>query len=141
MALTPENTSLIDEESVNAEDTIQPSKTWLIDFENKRIGSFIDNERAVRQYIQKALLTARNKFAVYTEDYGNELYDLIGADVTDAFLNAEIPRMVYEAIAYDDRIEDAKVTYERKNDKLFITVNVTLVSGGTLTEGVELNGV
>lgn len=138
MALTPENNIFLADEQT---EIIQPSKTWTIDFETGRIGKFTDGVPAVKQFIRKALLTARNKYLIYTDQYGNELHDLIGEDVTEAFLSAEIPRMVQEAIIYDDRIEETQVEYERRSDKLFITVKATLAIGEEITEEVELNAI
>lgn len=127
MALRPDNTEILDDVIVaEALDTtdLEPSKTWAIDFEAGTIGGFIDGERALRQFVQKALLTEREKYPIYTEEYGTELHDLIGEDVTPALMDSEIQRMVYESLAYDDRIDDVQTTYERVGDKLFITATI-----------------
>jgi phage baseplate assembly protein W len=133
MALIPENfTNVIDDNSDTID--IAPSKTWSIDFDNGTIGGFIDNGDALYQYIIKALMTERSKYVIYSDDYGNELQDLIGGDVTLALMDSEIPRMVYEALAYDDRIEDVTdINYTRDGDALYISFTVVAVNGETIT--------
>ncbi|MGC4378409.1 DUF2634 domain-containing protein [Fictibacillus sp. Mic-4] len=140
MALTPENNSeLIDELDVGEDVEIEPSKTWAIDFKNGTIGGFIDESEALRQFVVKALLTERDKYVIYSDEYGTELQDLIGDDTTLDLMNSEIPRMVYETLAYDDRIEDVTdIECMREGDKLFITFTVVPESGASFTEEVEL---
>lgn len=137
MALTPDNyTEVLDDVIVPDEETvdIEPTKTWAIDFTNGTISGFIDDEDALYQYVIKALMTERDKYAIYSEDYGNELKDLVGGDITLDLMDSEINRMVYEALAYDDRIEDVTdVTYTRDGDQLYISFTVTAVSGTTVT--------
>ena len=116
-------------------DTTTPTKTWKLDFENGKIGSYIDGLEAIEQFVIKAIKTARSRFYIYSDDYGCELEDLLGANVTDAFLNAEIPRMVKEALIYDDRIEDVTdIQYERDGDKLYLSLRVVTTLGELETE-------
>ena len=145
MALNPENYSEVLDEAIAAEEeaeiVVEPSKTWAIDFENGTIGKFIDEYEALRQCIRKAILTERARFAIYSDDYGCELNELIGDDeVTEDLLDAEVPRIVYEALAYDDRIDDIQTTFTREGDKLYISVTVVPVDGDVeITEEVEVN--
>lgn len=132
MSLAPRNeTELLDaylEAEANA--PTEPSKTYRIDFNTSRIGNMTDGEAALRQYITKAILTPRSYYPIYNDNFGCEIWDLIGADVTNAFIDSEIPRMVREAIEYDDRINavtDVKVT--RSGDAIFIKVNVDSIYG------------
>lgn len=141
MALVPENYSEILDEQEEAEVVVEPSKTWAINFETGTIGKFIDEAEALRQYIRKAILTERARFAIYSDDYGCELNELIGDDVvTEDLLDAEIPRIVYEALAYDERIDDVQTTFTREGDKLFLSVTVVPVDIDVeITEEVEVN--
>jgi phage baseplate assembly protein W len=141
MALVPENYSDILDEEEAAEAVVEPSKTWAINFEAGTIGKFIDEGEALRQYIRKAILTERARFSIYSDDYGCELNELIGDDVvTEDLLDAEIPRLVYEALAYDERIEDVQTTFTREGDKLFINVTVVPADNDVeITEEVEVN--
>lgn len=140
MSLFPENnTELLDdylerESSGNAE---QPSKTYAIRFTTGQIGGFIDELEAVKQYIRKAIVTERSKWRIYTDDFGCELYELIGQDVSDGYLSAEIPRMVREAVEYDDRILAVNdVTVRRDGDTVFITSDVSTIYGDVASEVV-----
>lgn len=145
MALIPESEAeFLDEEfeAIESETAeLEPTKTWLLDFENGRIGGFIDEDAALRQFIRKAIMTERSKYAIYSDDYGSELNELIGADMTEALLESEVPRMVYETLAYDDRIDDVQVEFERRGDQLFITATVFPANKDVaITEEVAING-
>jgi len=141
MALIPENYSEILDEQEETEVVVEPSKTWAINFETGTIGKFINEGEALRQYIRKAILTERARFAIYSDDYGCELNELIGDDVvTEDLLDAEIPRIVYEALAYDERIDDVQTTFTREGDKLFLSVTVVPADLDVeITEEVEVN--
>lgn len=148
MALTPDNGSEFaddvlqpdsTDDTTDQTDMVAPSKTWKLDFENGRITHEIDGLEAIRQFVKKAILTARSRFLIYTDDYGCELDDLIGDDVTDAYLNSEIPRMVKEALIYDDRIEDVTdIQYERDGDKLYLSFRVVTALGEQEEMGVTV---
>ncbi|WP_042348244.1 DUF2634 domain-containing protein [Bacillus massiliigorillae] len=141
MALTPENNSYLYDEYMENENVEIPSKTWFIDFENGRIGSFIVGELALRQFVQKAISTARNKYPIYTDQYGSEIEEeLIGRGTTEGYLNAVVPRMIQEALIYDDRIEDVQVSYERLDNSLAISVFIVPMIGEAFTEEVSING-
>ncbi|WP_416045953.1 DUF2634 domain-containing protein [Priestia megaterium] len=123
-----------------ASEANQPSKTYKIDFENGRIGGFIDETEALKQAVQKALITARERFLIYTDEYGCELEDLIGTSVTQAFIETEIPRVVEEALIYDDRI-DSLSDFEvvASGDTVTISFTVTDSNGEEITfEALEV---
>jgi hypothetical protein len=145
MALTPENTDEPIETDTLEEDTeeVEPSKTWALDLENGTLGGFIDGDEAIKQFALKALITERSKYAIYTDDYGTELLDLIGEDVTADLIESEIPRMVEEALIYDDRIDSVSdIVLTRDGDKLYISFQLVTVTGEEITtEEVEINGV
>ena len=145
MALIPEQADMLDLENeidIEEAEEIAPSKTWRIDFKNGTIGGFIDEEEAKKQFVYKALITERNHYPIYTEAYGNDMFELIGADVTNAYLSTEIPRMCKEAILYDERVASVDdVTFERDSDLLYVNITVTLYTGETITVGeVVVNG-
>ena len=142
MTLTPINYATVGvvEQSVVAPQTAHPSKTWAIDLERGRIGGLVDGEQAVRQYIRKAIMTARNRYLIYDDSYGEEIRELIGQNLTQALTDVELPRLVREAIEFDDRIEAvSNVTISRHNsDSIHIAVTVELVSGLFITEEVSI---
>ena len=145
MALTPENIDDVIEADTGVEDDTEvgPSKTWAIGFENGTIGGFIDDDVAFIQFAQKALMTERSKYAIYSDDYGTELLDLIGEDATAELLESEIPRMVEETLIYDDRIDEVvDIILTRDGDKLYISFRLVTITGEEITtEEVEINGV
>lgn len=116
------------------EDSVQPSKTYKIDFENGRLGGFIDDNEALKQAVHKALITARERFLIYTDEYGCELQDLIGSSVTKAFMQTEIPRVVEEALIYDDRISSiGEMTVTSEGDAVYISFSLVGANGEELT--------
>ena len=142
MALTPINYVVNDEEiqTESVDNFIQPSKTWKIDLENGRIRTFIDDKEAIRQYIRKALMTSRNRYLIYDDFYGEEILDLLGHNLTQQLMDVEIPRLVREAIIYDDRIESVPgvVVTQYGSDGVLVEVTVELVNGELLTEEVAI---
>lgn len=70
---------------------------------------------AVKVWIWKALHTARYRYGAYTWDYGNELEELIGSDVSDELKQSEAIRYVKEALEicpYIERVEQVQVNFE-----------------------------
>lgn len=112
-----------------------PSKTYRLGKEE--IGGLIDGEEALKQFIVKAMGTARYRFLIYDDQYGSELDDLIGDDFSPELLQAEIPRIIREALVYDDRIEDV-VDFEitRDSNKLYVGFRVVTTDGTSITEEV-----
>ncbi|RDV27788.1 DUF2634 domain-containing protein [Lysinibacillus capsici] len=146
MSLTPIEYEILAEEEDELDlDThtlpvIEASSTWRMDLENGRLRTFINDEDAIRQYIRKALMTARNRYLIYDDTYGEELRDLIGQNLTQDLMNVEIPRVVREAIEGDDRIEEVSdVTVKQYNsDGILIEVTVITVAGIFITEEVTV---
>lgn len=104
MALSPLAPVDITEE-LTADNEPEPLRTYALDFESGTIGSAIDGKAALKQFVIKAIKTARFRFAIYDDNYGCELDDLIGQNASQALLESEIPRVIEEALIYDDRIE------------------------------------
>jgi Protein of unknown function (DUF2634). len=137
MALSPLQPT--DERAEATPPTPEPSLTYRLDYENGTIGGFIDGDEALRQFVIKAIQTARFRYLIYDDQYGSELEDLIGADVTDAFLNEEVPRVIREALIYDDRIADVRdFAVRREGDGVFVEFTVVKTDGDTLTEEVTI---
>ncbi|MGF7045677.1 phage baseplate assembly protein W [Paenibacillus sp. DS2015] len=106
-------------------DAIETSKTYAINFATGDIGGEVDGLEAIKQYVVKAIKTARFRFAIYDTDYGSEIDDLIGQDVSVALLDTEIPRAIKEAIIFDDRILDVyDFELTREGDCLYVSFYV-----------------
>ncbi len=90
--------------TTDTEDAVQPSRTWLLDFERGRAATMIDNLDAVRQAAYKALQTERFVHLIYNGDYGHELTGLTGKSA--GIVESELRRRIREALLQDDRITD-----------------------------------
>lgn len=109
---------------------IQTSKTYKLDFDSGKLGGIINGKEAVRQFIHKTVTTARFRFPIYTDEYGCELENLIGLDIPIELLNSEIPRVIREALIYDERIKEVNnFDIRRDYDKLYVSFSVTTVEG------------
>lgn len=124
MALSPLEPVDITEELAEVTEP-EPLRTYAIDFENGVVGGIVDGEAAIRQFVIKAIKTARFRFAIFDDDYGCELEDLIGQNATPELLEAEIPRVIEEALIYDDRIERVYgFSIKQEADSLFVSFYV-----------------
>jgi len=88
------------------EERQQPSLTWKLDFENKRITQMIDGLEAVKQAAFVILETERFRYLIYSFNFGSELQGLIGK--SPLLVRSEIQRLVREALLQDDRITDVR---------------------------------
>ncbi|UQZ84023.1 hypothetical protein SK3146_03235 [Paenibacillus konkukensis] len=128
MALSP--LSKPEERAVRIAKKSKPSKTYSLDFDNGTIGGLIDGTGAVRQFIRKALATPRYRYLIYDGQYGCEMESLIAQTVPAPLLQSEIPRIIKEALIYDDRIKDVNsFQIRRENDALFVSFAVSTTAG------------
>lgn len=137
MAILPESLESAEIAMVDVPSTVEPSLTYQL--LSNRLGGLIDGEEAIKQFIHKAIRTPRNRFLIYDDQYGCELEDLIGANVTRELLYDELPRVITEAIIYDDRIESVtNFNVQQLGDKTYINFTVGLVNGGTIESEVTV---
>jgi phage baseplate assembly protein W len=119
------------------EPVTEPSRTY--DLFTTQMRSTVDGDDALRQFIRKALLTARTTYLIYDNQYGNEIDTLIGQNVNNALFDAEIVRMVREALIYDDRVTSvSNFVITRSADACFVTFDVATLGGSTITEEVTI---
>ncbi|MCX0290971.1 DUF2634 domain-containing protein [Lactobacillus kullabergensis] len=90
-----------DDESLDDE----PTLTFKV--ENGRIRGKVDEKQAMIQAVDKILRTERLVYPIYSDQYGNDLNDLIGKDMGYAKVEAE--RMIKEALLADDRVVDVDI--------------------------------
>ena len=115
----------------------QPSRTFNIDFRNKRINGQIDGLDAVMQSVELIMMVERYKWLIYSWRYGVELQNLIGKD--PGFVIAEVERRVTEALMQDDRIERVyNFEYEINGSELYFTINVDSIFGRFTYESKEV---
>lgn len=87
------------------EGEVETSKTYRIDWENGRIGGYVDGIEAMKQFIKKAILTPRFKCLIYDSQYGSEIRDtLIAPGITREYIEAEAPFLAEDALIHDERV-------------------------------------
>ena len=108
----------IDDESAELEDTeidtdgdddesLDDEPTLTFKIENGRIRGKVDEKQAMIQAVDKILQTERLVYPIYSDQYGNDLNDLIGKDMGYAKVEAE--RMIKEALLADDRVAEVDI--------------------------------
>ncbi len=108
----------MDDESAELEDTdidtdgdddesLDDEPTLTFKIENGRIRGIVDEKQAMIQAVNKILQTERLIYPIYSDQYGNDLNDLIGKDMGYAKVEAE--RMIKEALLADDRVVDVDI--------------------------------
>lgn len=105
-----------------------------------RVIGVVDDYDAMVQAIDKIMRTERFVFPIYTEDYGNDLEDLVGADFE--YIKVESERMIDEALQADDRVTGVYVDniYKLSDDSVQITGSVETIFGNVdFTKGVSAN--
>lgn len=128
---------LDDEEEMDLEEEELPDRTYRMDFENKCIVGMCDGEDALRQAIQKILLTEWDEFLIY-EDYGFESKDLNDKDMI--YTQSEVKQRIKDAILADDRFSDVKdFSIERKKDCLIVSFTAVAATGEEIDEEAEIN--
>lgn len=129
--MIPQN--IVTDNDIGFEIMEQPSNTYRIDLENKRILGYIDGIDAVKQAIYKILFTERYNYAIYSWNYGIELQDLIGKSKDFVYFNLE--KRITEALLQDDRINsvDNFVFASDKGD-VHVTFTVNTVFGEVQAE-------
>lgn len=115
----------------NLEVISQPSLTYKLDFERKRISGKINNEEAVMQLVMKILYTERYAYVIYSSQYGVELDRLIGKDYD--FIVSDLERTITEALLADDRILSITdfTTEQTEIDRMTASFRVNTVIGAT----------
>jgi hypothetical protein len=104
------------------EPVIESSLTYQV--ENGRILGRIDSLAAVNQAVIKILLTDRFIFEIYSDQYGNDLNELIGKDIP--FVKTAVENVIKEALMSDDRIDDVTIDSIEQTDRQTLSVSLTV---------------
>lgn len=106
----------------------ETSLTFKVD-DNGRIGGKIDGQEAMIQAISKIMETERSVYPIYSEDYGNDLDELIGKSFD--FVETEIERVLEEALEEDERVTGVSVDSIEETDStsLLVTATVSTIYG------------
>lgn len=109
------------------DDDAETSLTFKVS--NDRIGGKIDGQEAMIQAISKIMETERSVYPIYSEDYGNDLDELIGKNFD--FVETEIERVLEEALEEDERVTGVSVDSIEETDStsLLVTATVSTIYG------------
>lgn len=112
----------------------QPSLTYKLDLNSKRIGRKIDNQEAVMQSVMKILNTERYAYVIYSSQYGVELERLLGKDYD--FIVSDLERTIRDSLVADDRILSiSNFTAQRQAvDSLLVSFSVNSIYGSTVIQ-------
>lgn len=113
-----DNIVVTDDDDEVDDETLEDEPTLTFKVENGRIRGKVDEQEAMIQAVDKILRTERLVYPIYSDQYGNDLNDLIGKDM--AYAKVEVERMTQEALLADDRVTDVDIE------------EVTQVDSGTL---------
>ncbi|MBM0064923.1 DUF2634 domain-containing protein [Alkalicoccobacillus gibsonii] len=128
MTITPGLNFVEDVES----EEIETSATYAIDFDTGRISTrLIDGIDAIKQFVILSLRTERFAYAIYSHDIGSELKAVCAdEEASDAYKEMEIPRVIEEALLYDERIEAiSNMEVEKSGDSFFVSFTVESEEG------------
>lgn len=101
-----------------------PTRTYKIS--NGRVNGWIDDLEAMRQAVEKILLTERFEWVIYSDNYGVEIQDLIGNDFD--LIKSEIERVVSEALLADERIESVDNFDLQQTDRSSLVFSFTVLT-------------
>ena len=79
-----------------------PSLTWKINEERAEAKGSVDEMEAMKQAVRKILQTERYRYSIYDWNYGVELEELYGKNVT--YVIPELKKRIEDALLADDRV-------------------------------------
>lgn len=131
--------TLINEELINIDTNVvnnASSKTYYINFDERKIQSEIDGLEAVKQAVYMILNTEKESYVIYPFDYGISLEKYIGKP--HDYVIADIGREIKESLLKDSRILNVE-NFEYIEDGNKLTVKFTVITiYGELEEEVKV---
>lgn len=120
----------------------QETRTYAMDFRHKRIAGFIDDKEAVMQAIWKILSTRRFAHLLYDDQYGLDVLNRINVGLTKQYLDADVPKMVEEALLSDERVVGVSdFRYEiLSSDSIHVEFAAITIYGDMQVKGVIRDG-
>lgn len=108
-------------------------KTYKLNMETNRIVGKCDGLEALKMTIYCTLGIAKDKYPIYSFEYGSQLGELIGEPVQ--FALAKIETYVKEALLQDDRISEVTdFDFEVKGHNVSVSFTVVSKYGDIITE-------
>lgn len=140
--MIPTQTSDDSEDQINEFTIVKeadlPTKTYYMHLARNVVRNKIDGKNAMKQVIFKILQTERYRHnKVYSNNYGVEFDDLIGAD--PLYAKPEIERRIKEALTWDERITNVtNFNFELKKNVIAVTFTAQTIFGD-IQESVNVN--
>lgn len=78
------------------------SLTWKINEERAEVRGTVDELEAMQQAVNKILQTERYRYVIYDWNYGVEMEDLYGKNVS--YVIPELKKRIEDALLADDRV-------------------------------------
>lgn len=104
------------------------TKTHKLITVNNTIRSYIDDKEALEQAIYKILNTQRNKYLIYSRNYGIEIEDLFGEHSN--YVISQLEDRIKDALITDDRILDVhSFSFETNKGSVSAFFNVSSIYG------------
>lgn len=115
----------------------QPSRTWWVDQETRRIQGEIDGYQAAKQAVEVILNVQRFRWQIYTPYTGMQWDGLIGQD--PGYVASELQRRIRDALSTDSRMRGiSDFSYSVAGSTLSASLTVDTVYGDIQTS-VEVN--
>lgn len=122
--MTPENTILNTGFTTDPE----PYKTYKMNMESLTIEGLCDGKEALEQAVYKLIMTEKDFYLIYDENYGIKLVDLYGKDI--AFVSALIKLRLEDCFKNDTRIKDIESLILKKDkEKLILEFTINTEFG------------
>ena len=132
MSIFPEIFSELEEATLDAE--LPMLKEYAYDFETNQLKLkngkhyLVEGNEALKIWIYKALRTERYRYMAYSDDYGTEIYTVIGTVLSTPAKIAEIKRFVTETLMVNPYIVSIEnIALEQIGSVLHISVTVKSV--------------
>lgn len=110
-----------------------PTNTHKIIYDKNRVADYTDRLEAMRQAVYLILNTERYKYPIYNWQYGIELLDLIGQQMT--YVIPTLRQRITDALMQDDRIlQVTNFEFEQNRNKLHCKCLVNTIYGDFTTE-------
>ncbi|KRM36994.1 phage protein [Lactobacillus hamsteri DSM 5661 = JCM 6256] len=98
----------IDEEEAQIDNgQVEDDPTLTFQVYHGRIRNKFDGLAAMEQAVDKILRTERFIYPIYSDQYGNDLPELIGKNIS--YAKTECERMIIEALIDDDRVTEVDI--------------------------------
>lgn len=96
----------IEEDEIPDGNDVPVPREYEIDYKTGQLtGRVVEGLEAIKAWVWLALQTAKNRFYIYSENYGQEFEELAGSTYTKGFIELEYQRMVEECLLQNEYIE------------------------------------